>query len=124
MVYLFGTYIDRALVSNKPNVWTRTPMSSLNYDGPRRYSRPTSARTFPETYYNDRHASYDYPRTDPYAYPMGGPVSGLRDRAHAERDEFQSEQMGSRRRIAVAVSRKFPPPPSSLPFPSKHPQDH
>jgi hypothetical protein len=87
-----------------PDVWTRPPMSSLNYDGPRRFSRPTSARTFPDTYYNGRHVSYDYPRADPYAYPMGGPVSGLRNRTQAERDEFQPEQGGARRRIAVAVS--------------------
>lgn len=83
-------------------------MSSLNFDGPRRFSRPTSARTFPETYYNERHVSYDYPRADPYPYAMGGPVSGLRNRAHAERDEFQPEQGGARRRIAVAVSQIAP----------------
>ncbi|KAF1923696.1 uncharacterized protein M421DRAFT_308077 [Didymella exigua CBS 183.55] len=80
-------------------------MSSMNYDGPRHFSRPASARTFPETYYNERRVSYDYPRADPYAYPMGGPVSGLRNRAHAERDEFQPEQPGARRRIAVACAR-------------------
>ncbi|KAF2623007.1 hypothetical protein BU25DRAFT_479570 [Macroventuria anomochaeta] len=80
-------------------------MSVLNYDGPRRFSRPTSARTFPETYYNERHAPLDYPRADPYACPMGGPVSGLRTRNHVDRDEFQREQGGSRRRIAVACAR-------------------
>ncbi|KAF3037947.1 hypothetical protein E8E12_005225 [Didymella heteroderae] len=80
-------------------------MSSLNYDGPRRFSRPTSARTFPETYYNERHTSYNYPRADPYAYPMGGPVSGLRNRTHDERGDFQPEQGGTRRRIAVACAR-------------------
>lgn len=79
-------------------------MSSLDYDNPHHFSRPTSARTFPETYYNERHVSCDYPRADPYAYPMGGPVSGLRNRAHAGRDEFLPEQGGARRRIAVAVS--------------------
>lgn len=79
-------------------------MSLLHCDGPRRFSRPTSARTFPETYYNERHSPLEYSRADPYAYPMGGPVSGLRTRAHMDRDEFQIEQPLSRRRIAVAVS--------------------
>ncbi|KAH6643165.1 hypothetical protein C7974DRAFT_352430 [Boeremia exigua] len=71
-------------------------MSMLNYNGPRRFPRPNSARTFPETYYNERH---------PYSYPMGGPVSGLRARASLDEDEFQSEQGGTRRRIAVACAR-------------------
>jgi hypothetical protein len=79
-------------------------MSALNYDGPRRFSHPTSARAFPEAYYNERHAPIDHHRADPYAYPMGGPVSGLRVRSHMDRDEFQPEQGGARRRIAVAVS--------------------
>lgn len=91
-------------------------MSALNYDGPRRFSRPTSARTFPETYYNERHVPYDYPRADPYAYPMGGPFSELRNRAHVERDEFQPEQGGARRRIAVAVSLIIPALPANRPL--------
>ena len=115
--YIIGTYPDRALVFSMSDVWTRTPMSSLNYDGPRRFSRPTSARTFPETYYNERHVSYDYHRADPYAFPVGGPVSGLRNRAHAERDEFLPEQGGARRRIAVAVSQiAHTPPTDGKPF--------
>ncbi|KAJ8115041.1 hypothetical protein OPT61_g3223 [Boeremia exigua] len=72
-----------------------------NTNRPRRFPRPTSARTFPEAYYNERHAPTEYPRVDPYGYPMGGPVVGLRNRA----DEFQPEQGGSRRRIAVACAR-------------------
>ncbi|KAF1358617.1 hypothetical protein EJ07DRAFT_156462 [Lizonia empirigonia] len=78
-------------------------MSLLHRDGPRRFSRPTSARTFPETYYNERHAPIDYNQADPYAYPMGGPVSSLRARSRMDREEFQIEPTGSRRRIAVAV---------------------
>lgn len=79
-------------------------MSLLHCDGPRRFSRPTSARTFPETYYNERHAPLDYTRADPYAFPMGGPVRGLRAQSHMDREQFQVEQPGARRRIAVAVS--------------------
>lgn len=79
-------------------------MSVLNNDSPHRFSHPTSARTFPEAYYNERHVPIDYPRTDPYAYPIGDPVSSLRARSHIDRDEFQPEQAGARRRIAVAVS--------------------
>lgn len=82
-------------------------MSVLTYDGPRRFSRPASARTFPQTYYNERHAPIDYARADPYALPMGGPVSPLRTRSHVDRDEFQPEQGGARRRIAVAVSQSL-----------------
>lgn len=79
-------------------------MPILKYDGPRRFSRPNSARTFPEAYYSERDATLDCPRTEPYAYQMGGPVSGLRNRPSASREEFPPEQGGSRRRIAVAVS--------------------
>ncbi|KAF9692077.1 hypothetical protein EKO04_009903 [Ascochyta lentis] len=80
-------------------------MSLLHRDGPRRFSRPTSARTFPETYYNERHTPLDYTRADPYAYPMGGPVSGLRPRSHMDRPDFEVEQTSPRRRIAVACAR-------------------
>lgn len=82
-------------------------MSLLHRDGPRRFSRHTSARTFPDTYYNERHAPIDYNRADHYAYPMGGPVSSLRARSRMDREEFQIEPTGSRRRIAVAVSNRI-----------------
>ncbi|KAJ4991014.1 transcriptional regulatory protein C2H10.01 [Stagonosporopsis vannaccii] len=80
-------------------------MSALSYAGTHRYPRSNSARTFPETYYNERHVANEHPRIDPYAYPVGGPVNKLRHRAYEDQNEFQPEQGGSRRRIAVACAR-------------------
>jgi hypothetical protein len=79
-------------------------MSLLHRNGPRRFPRTASARTFPETYYNERHASLDYNQTGPYAYPIGGPVRGLRAQSHVEQEDFQIETPNSRRRVPVAVS--------------------
>ncbi|KAF3002555.1 hypothetical protein E8E13_007737 [Curvularia kusanoi] len=79
-------------------------MSSHNYDGPRRFSRSNSARTFPEVFY-DRNTPGDYHRSEPYAYSVGGPVHGLRNRPHTTHEEYSAEQGGARRRIAVACAR-------------------
>lgn len=80
-------------------------MSVLNYDGPRRFSRHASARIYPEPCYNERNAPLGYRRADPYAYTMGGPVSGYRAHSHMDQGEYPVEHQGqARRRIAVAVS--------------------
>jgi hypothetical protein len=80
----------------------------MNYDGPSRFSRVNSARTFPEVYYSERNVPLDYSRGDHYAYQMGGPVNGLRNRPQLSREEYPLNQEVSRRRIAVAVSETFP----------------
>lgn len=80
----------------------------MNYDGPNRFSRVNSARTFPEVYYSERNVPLDYSRADHYAYQMGGPVSGLRNRPQLSREEYPLNQEVARRRIAVAVSGRFP----------------
>ena len=80
----------------------------MNYAGPSRFSRVNSARTFPEVYYSERNVPLDYSRADHYAYQMGGPVSGLRNRPQLSQEEYPLNQEVARRRIAVAVSKRFP----------------
>ena len=80
----------------------------MNYDGPSRFSRVNSARTYPEVYYSERNIPLDYSRADHYAYQMGGPVNGLRNHPQLSREEYPLNQEVARRRIAVAVSTKFP----------------
>src|SRR5690242_7792228 len=82
-------------------------MSAFHYAGPRRYPRSTSARTFPEVYYNERNVAHEYPRVDPYSHAVGAPVSRLPSRTRENHHEFQPEQGGARRRIAVAVRYSF-----------------
>lgn len=79
-------------------------MSVLNYDGPRRVSRKTSARTFPQTYYSERSVALDFPRAGPYAYSAGGPVCRPRNQLQPSRAELPPEHGGARRRASVAVS--------------------